>query len=57
MTLINLYLLNNDWQHDTEIMVYYVNACKKMRMQKAIHLYGKKRVLWFSREEVVLYEN
>ena len=57
MTLITLYLLNNDWQYDTEIMVYHVNTCKKMRMQKAIYLYGKKRVLWFNQSEVQLYES
>lgn len=57
MTLITLYLLNNDWQYDTEIMVYHVYTCEKMRMQKAIYLYGEKRVLWFNQSEVQLYES
>lgn len=57
MTLIKLYMLNNDWQADTKIMVNRISGSKTMEMRKAIYLYGRERVLWFSRSEVVLYEN
>lgn len=57
MTLIKLYLLNNDWHADTKIMVSCISGSETMEMRKAIYMYGRKRVLWFSREEVVLYEN
>lgn len=56
MTLIKLYLLNNDWQADTKIMVHRISGSERLEMRKAIHLYGRERVLWFSREEVMLYE-
>lgn len=57
MTLIKLYLLNNDWQDDTKIRVYRISGSERLEMLKAIHLYGRERVLWFSREEVMLYGN
>ena len=57
MTLIKLYLLNNDWQADTKIMVHRISGSERLEMRKAIYLYGRERVLWFSQSEVVLYEN
>lgn len=56
MTLIKLYLLNNDWQADTKIRVHRISGSERLELRKAIHLYGLERVLWFSREEVMLYE-
>lgn len=57
MTLRELYLLNNDWAADTKITVRCIFDSETLEMRKAIHIYGRERVLWFSREEVVLYEN
>ena len=57
MTLTKLYLLNNDWYPDTKIMVHRISGSERLEMRKAIHLYGRERVLWFSQEEVCLYEN
>lgn len=57
MTLIKLYLLNNDWQADTKIMVHRISGSETMEMRKAIYLYGRERVLCFSQSGVVLYEN
>lgn len=56
MTLIKLYILNNDWQVDTKIMVHRISGSERLEMRKAIYLYGRERVLWFSQEEVVLYK-
>lgn len=57
MRLIKLYVLNNDWQSDTKIMVHRISGSETMEMRKAIYLYGRERVRWFSQSEVVLYEN
>lgn len=56
MTLIKLYLLNNDWQADTKIMVHRISGSERLEMRKAIYLYGLERVLCFSQAEVVLYK-
>ena len=56
MTLIKLYLLNNDWQYDTKIRVNRISDSEMMEMRKAIDLYGRERVLWFTRSEVMLYK-
>lgn len=57
MTLIKLYLLNNEWQANTKIMVNRISGCETMEMRKAIYLYGREGVLWFSQSEVFLYDN
>lgn len=56
MTLIKLHLLNNDWQYDTKIIVNRITGSEMMEMGNAIHLYGRERVLWFTRSEVMLYK-
>lgn len=56
MTLIKLYLLNNDWQADTKIMVHRISGSERMEIRKAIYLYGRERVLWFSQAAVTLYK-
>ena len=56
MKLINLYLLNNDWQHDTKIRVNHISDSEMMEMREAINLYGREKVLWFTRSEVMLYK-
>lgn len=56
MKLIKLYLLNNDWQYDTKIRVNHISDSETMDMRKAVHLYGRERVLWFTQSEVMLYK-
>lgn len=56
LTLIKLYMLNNDWQADTKIRVYSISGSETLEMRKAIYLYGRERVLWFSQSAVMLYK-
>ena len=57
MKLNGLYLLNNDWQLDTEINVYHGIECEVFPMREAIRLFGMEKVIEFSQSDVWLYEN
>lgn len=55
MKLNGLYLLNNDWQLDTEINVHHGLECDVLPMREAIRLFGMGTVLVFSQSDVWLY--
>lgn len=57
MTLNDLYLLNNDWDPGTEIVIRNGLSPETMEMREAIRIYGRKRVIGFSVTEVWLHEN
>lgn len=56
MRLIDLYLSNIDWKPEMEILVRHAFDCETLEMRKALRLYGKEKVLWFSQAEVYLYK-
>lgn len=55
MKLNGLYLLNNDWQLDTEINVHHGIEYEVLPMREAMQLFGTEKVLEFSQSEVWLY--
>lgn len=56
MKLNVLYLLNNDWDLDTEINVHHGKECKVLLMREALQLFETEKVIEFSQSEVWLYE-
>lgn len=55
MKLNELFLLNNDWQLDTEINVFHRRKCDVLPMREALRLFGTGEVLVFSQSEVWIY--
>lgn len=56
MRLIELYISNIDWKPEMEILVHHAFNCETLEMRKALRLYGKEKVLWFTQSEVMLYK-
>lgn len=57
LKLNGLYLLNSEWQLDTEIKVHHGLECEVLPMREAIWRFGTEKVIEFYQSDVWLYEN